>query len=736
MTQEDFFARYTYNIIQDKIGVGAFGTVYKAYDNVEQKYSAVKISEVKTFGTQIISLATEFEAVKSLSEHKNIARIDDIYTFQQPTGTFDFILMDYYPDGNLNEFLSKTSLDQKEKENIATQILDGLEFLHTNHIIHGNLKPSNILMEQRQTSEGTDYTPKITDFGLGKFFRTNTGSHFSDNSGEILQFCSPEQLKGQNLGYNSDLWSWAVMSYKLITGNDLISFSPDDNEMQNLSKIMEEDFTPRLNTLSEKWRNTLFMALQRDPEKRTQTAGELKTFLSDVFSDQNTPKNQDEEDFSEVVPEEFEVPIMKDIPPVAPPQKVPPKVNATKAIIPTKAQEEPRHSKWLYLLLLLLIPFVYYGYKNISVDNGITEKNAKNIYENMLIARSKGDYNAMKDVFAVNLDKYYNRNDVNRADVISDMEDYNKKWSIENIEVTDFGKTVKDMFHYSMTYSLRDRKTFQLTKYNVSGEVGFKKEADGYRINYITDRSTSNETVKFSYGNIVLIRQQDFTSYRFNYSQSVLYLPDIKESSLLDFIYSPLSESTLGDYSRSNLQQILSDNYDKFLVTTGNKMSDIVADSTLRINQKAEMSIAFVDNNFLCVKFSEDFAYDADRTQTLICNNVDYVENKILSLGDILNINTMPWTEIISRSIENGFASVNGRTIYPDEVQLNSVSYPHNFYFDTQKIYFIYDKSETPMTSEQGPITIAMPLSGVQDYLSSYFKEKISNSNKVNIIKL
>ncbi|MDD3878345.1 MAG: hypothetical protein PHT69_17125, partial [Bacteroidales bacterium] len=66
MNQQEFFNRYTYSVRSDKVGGGAFGTVYKAFDEKYNKYVAIKVSEVKTINGKEFSLKDEFEAIKNI----------------------------------------------------------------------------------------------------------------------------------------------------------------------------------------------------------------------------------------------------------------------------------------------------------------------------------------------------------------------------------------------------------------------------------------------------------------------------------------------------------------------------------------------------------------------------------------------------------------------------------------------------------------------------------------------
>ena len=217
MTQQEFFTRYTYNTRTDKLGGGAFGTVYKAYDNTLNKYVALKVAEVKTINGKEFSLKDEFEAIKGLPDHPNIANYDKVYNFEQPNGVFDYALIQYYKDGNLSDLMQNQKLSFEQREDLAIQILQGLHFLHTHHVVHRDMKPSNILIHRHDIS--WRYIAKIADFGLSKKLDEPGKSRMTNSfGGGTLKYSSPEQLKGETIKTNTDLWAWAVMSIELLTG--------------------------------------------------------------------------------------------------------------------------------------------------------------------------------------------------------------------------------------------------------------------------------------------------------------------------------------------------------------------------------------------------------------------------------------------------------------------------------------------------------------------------------------
>lgn len=277
MTQAEFFKRYTYSPSRDRIGGGGFGTVYKAYDNVLHRDVAIKVSEVKTTadGKKTFSLKDEFEALSHVPKHPNIANYEEFYSYEMPNGIFDYAVMQYYPDGNLNNAI-KQGLTVEQKEDIATQLLEGIDFLHKHKVVHRDLKPSNILIVRH----GGKVIPLITDFGLSKAAGVADGSVFSNSFGAgTPKYSSPEQLQGNTLRFNTDLWSYGAILYELFTGEQLFTAGSGaantaQADMQIYNKIVNGN-VQSLGKMPEKWRKVAERCLVVDATKRAKDATEL-----------------------------------------------------------------------------------------------------------------------------------------------------------------------------------------------------------------------------------------------------------------------------------------------------------------------------------------------------------------------------------------------------------------------------------------------------------------------------
>lgn len=300
MTEQEFSKRYSFHPTSDKIGVGAFGTVYKAYDTSLDKVVAIKIAEVKEIGGKEFSLLEEFEAIKNLEPFKNIANYEEVHRILSISGLHDYAVMQYYPLGNLSEYLKNNQLTIQEKESLIIGILDGIAFLHKNKIIHRDLKPSNIMVVDRKGK----LIPKISDFGLSKQEINSKVSSFTNSFiGGTLQYSSPEQLNGKSLKMNTDLWSLGTIIYEIFTGYTLFEADEQNTntaEWQNAitQKILNQDISNKLKKLPRKWQSVTKVCLKKGQKERIKDTKHIYKLLNknipdflDLFNVNNKDEN-------------------------------------------------------------------------------------------------------------------------------------------------------------------------------------------------------------------------------------------------------------------------------------------------------------------------------------------------------------------------------------------------------------------------------------------------------------
>ena len=276
MTFEQFSNRYEMDdSASNRLGSGGFGHVYKAWDNIENVHVAIKVAKVKNLKSEL-TLQNEVEVAKKIPRHGNIMFYQECIRFRKDDGYFDYAVMKFYGDGNLNLFLDgNPHLSLEKKKEIAVGIIKGIDHIHNHKIIHRDLKPSNILIANEKKC-----IPVITDFGLAKL-AMNDKAIKSNIKGGSLSFTSPEQLQGHELQQNSDLWSLGVILYKLFIGH-LPFLLPQGNKRsaeQIIGFIKKKKSIEGLEKIPKPFGEIVKKCLVVDPMKRLMKTSQLLEIL-------------------------------------------------------------------------------------------------------------------------------------------------------------------------------------------------------------------------------------------------------------------------------------------------------------------------------------------------------------------------------------------------------------------------------------------------------------------------
>lgn len=197
-----------YRIIE-KFGGGGMGVVYKAEDLKLKRAVALKFLPLELTRDEEAKQRFIHEAqAASALQHNNICTVHDIE--ETPDGQL-FIVMDLYEGETLKKKIERGSFKIEEATDIAAQIAQGLAKAHEKRIVHRDIKPANILI----TSDGV---VKIVDFGLAKFMGSSQITKAGRTLGTTL-YMSPEQLKGEDVDARTDIWSFGVLFYQMLTGS-------------------------------------------------------------------------------------------------------------------------------------------------------------------------------------------------------------------------------------------------------------------------------------------------------------------------------------------------------------------------------------------------------------------------------------------------------------------------------------------------------------------------------------
>ena len=197
----------------EKIGAGGMGVVYRARDLRLERDVAVKVLATGVLADETARKQFRKEALAlSRLNHPNVAMVFDFDTYDG----IDFIVTEFIPGVPLDKRVVTTSVAAPEVLVIGLQLAQGLHAVHSQGVVHGDLKPSNMLL----TPQGL---LKILDFGLANFVSksdsfasTTTLPRIPAFSG-TLPYAAPEQLRGERANFGSDLWATGVVLYELTT---------------------------------------------------------------------------------------------------------------------------------------------------------------------------------------------------------------------------------------------------------------------------------------------------------------------------------------------------------------------------------------------------------------------------------------------------------------------------------------------------------------------------------------
>jgi len=217
--------------ILEKLGEGGMGVVYKAEDTKLQRMVALKFlpQEWTRDPDAKARFMNEARAASALDHHNicNIHEIDETEDGQL------FISMAFYEGETIREKIEGGPLKLDEAIDLAIQIADGLDIAHQKTIVHRDLKPANVLVTERGVA-------KIVDFGLAKL----AGRTMLTKEGITLgtaSYMSPEQARGEVVDHRTDIFSFGVLLYEMLTGQ--LPFK-GDYEAAVLYSILHEDPEP------------------------------------------------------------------------------------------------------------------------------------------------------------------------------------------------------------------------------------------------------------------------------------------------------------------------------------------------------------------------------------------------------------------------------------------------------------------------------------------------------------
>ena len=246
--------------IEEILGDGGFATVYKATDKLLGRPVAVKI--LKRADKRWLQIQREARAAAALN-HPNVCTV---YSIGDSEG-FAMMVMEYLPGRTLASRMADGPVPADQVASIGSQIASGIAAAHAAHVVHGDLKPANIMLTNEDTV-------KILDFGLAGRHQvgrssSSTQSLRDDTRNTIAgtpSYMSPEQVDGSAPTTASDVFALGLILYEMLVGKRSLT---DLNLLQVLSRIRTIDADQLAGKVDEPFRSLLQRMLVRDPAERS-----------------------------------------------------------------------------------------------------------------------------------------------------------------------------------------------------------------------------------------------------------------------------------------------------------------------------------------------------------------------------------------------------------------------------------------------------------------------------------
>ena len=249
--------RYRFDRI---LGRGATGLVYKAWDKVEKRDVAVKVSN-----KGIDNFVSEARLVGKLT-HENIVSIYDSNSGPE----FSYIIMEYIEGDTLDIFCDRQNLLPLTKvSKVMIDICKGMHFAHNSGFIHRDIKPSNIMLNKQGI-------PKIADLGLSLTVDGTQPAGFWGTP----SYMSPEQLKGSATTKTSDIFSLGCVLYELVEGKKAFD---GENPYTTMYKVINERPAPlslQAPPVQALFQPIIKKAMAKNAEERFQSCSDLAYELS------------------------------------------------------------------------------------------------------------------------------------------------------------------------------------------------------------------------------------------------------------------------------------------------------------------------------------------------------------------------------------------------------------------------------------------------------------------------
>ena len=267
LEKDDIVGDYT---LKKFLGKGQFGEVWLGEKQLQ--FSTRKVQHALKFlfkkgeKLDIRGVEAEIDTWIEASGHPNVMSVLDMLVHKETV----VIISEYAEGGSLRDWLQKHGGKAPSVEKATEIILDvlrGIEHLHSRNVVHRDLKPDNILLQGN--------FPRITDFGISRIVSADSRATMPGGSPVYM---SPESFEGSK-SPQIDIWAAGIIFYEMLAGN-----TPYFGKLEELKTTIRKETPPLLpNTIPQPLKDVIFKALEKNPQKRFQSAEQMRWALEKSF---------------------------------------------------------------------------------------------------------------------------------------------------------------------------------------------------------------------------------------------------------------------------------------------------------------------------------------------------------------------------------------------------------------------------------------------------------------------
>lgn len=269
------------------LGTGGMGNVYLAEQETPKRTVALKVIKPGSSSESMLKRFKHEVSVLGLLKHPGIAQIYDAGIARTPAGPQPYFAMELIRGRSLTEYASAEALGTRERLELMAKVCDAVQHAHHRGVIHRDLKPGNIMVEN-------DGQPKVLDFGVAR--ATDQDIHVATMQTDVgqlvgtLPYMSPEQVGGdpRELDTRSDVYTLGVVLFELLAGR--LPHDVATRAITEAIRMIGEQDAPRLSAIVEgvstDVETIVAKALDRDKQRRYQSAGDLSEDIRRYLRDE------------------------------------------------------------------------------------------------------------------------------------------------------------------------------------------------------------------------------------------------------------------------------------------------------------------------------------------------------------------------------------------------------------------------------------------------------------------